>query len=293
MRSSQDEPTCIMYAKDVDDENNAEFEMVSNIDGEIELQEIEEWKHKWTPKKAGGRRKKDYGYVTYKLLKGKESDSFPDSSFEHRALTIALRQWGLRTKDIRFKRVYNENEVADIEVKFQKREDNHIFRENKNTLANAYYPNGRAIGGDMVFNDSIFWSKDGKPRNAHELQPENYPNPKTTTKLKTYNLVHVMMHEGGHALGLKHQEECRECIMYPYYSGKVVLHDEGDRKYSVHGQELPLTREAVESYMKYGVIPQPVGKAHDVDRIQMFYGKRSINQRIIDYFRRRMLRKWN
>ena len=65
MRSSQDEPTCIMYAKDVDDENNAEFEMVSNIDGEIELQEIEEWKHKWTPKKAGGRRMKDYGYVTY------------------------------------------------------------------------------------------------------------------------------------------------------------------------------------------------------------------------------------
>ena len=53
MRSSQDEPTCIMYAKDVDDENNAEFEMVSNIDGEIELQEIEEWKHKLTPKKAG------------------------------------------------------------------------------------------------------------------------------------------------------------------------------------------------------------------------------------------------
>ena len=43
MRSSQDEPTCIMYAKDVDDENNAEFEMVSNIDGEIELQEIEEF----------------------------------------------------------------------------------------------------------------------------------------------------------------------------------------------------------------------------------------------------------
>ena len=33
--------------------------------------------------------------------------------------------------------------------------------------------------------------------------------------------------------------------------------------------------------------------AHDVDRIQSFYGKRTINQRIIDYFRRRMLRKWN
>ena len=81
--------------------------------------------------------------------------------------------------------------------------------------------------------------------------------------------------------------------MYPFYSGKVVLHDKGDRKYSIYGQELPLTREAVETYKKSGVTPEPVGQAHDVDRIQIFYGKRSMNQRIIDYFRRRMLRKWN
>ncbi len=52
MRASQDEPTCIMYAKDVDDEENDDFEMVSNIDGEIELLEIKEWKHKWEPEKA-------------------------------------------------------------------------------------------------------------------------------------------------------------------------------------------------------------------------------------------------
>ena len=295
MRASQDEPTCIIYAKDVDDEENDDFEMVSNIDGEIELLEIKEWKHKWEPEKAKGRRggTKDYGYVTYKLLKGKESDSFPDSSFEHKALAIALRQWGLRTRDIRFKRLYKESETADIEVKFQKREDNHIFKENKHVLAYAYFPNGRAIGGDMVFNDSIFWSKDGKPRNAHDLLPETYPDPKTRTTLKTYNLVHVMLHEGGHALGLQHQEECKECMMYPYYSGKVVLHDEGDRKYLVHGKELPLTKEAVENYKSSGYIAQPIGMAHDVDRIQSFYGKRTINQRIVDYFRRRMLRKWN
>ena len=94
--------------------------------------EIDEWDHKWGS-----------GTVTYKLLKGKESKSFPDSSFEHRALTIALRTWGLRTKNIKFKRIYKENEVADIEVKFQKREEYHYFKEKKGVLASAYFPHGR------------------------------------------------------------------------------------------------------------------------------------------------------
>ena len=44
--------------------------------------------------------------------------------------------------------------------------------------------------------------------------------------------------------------------VYPYHSGKVLLHE------------------------------------HDVDRIQQFDGKRSISNQIIEYFRKRMTRKW-
>jgi len=216
---------------------------------EFSTAEIEEWKHKWTPKK--GRR--GHGYVTYKLIS--ESRSFPDSSFEHQALSIALRQWGLRTKDIRFKRVRG-NANADIVVKFATKKEDKYFRDKPNVLAYAYMPTKNPIGGDMVFNDSIWWSKNGDSVNAHELDPDNYP-PNTKTKIRTYNLIHVMIHEGGHALGLKHHPNCKKCVMYPYYSGKVVLH------------------------------------SHDVSRIQSFYGKRSISKRIIEYFRRRMIRKWS
>ena len=84
-------------------DNDEQFD--TNIDMDFSYNAIEEWKHKWQPKKASGRKgsKRDYGYVTYKVTN--ESKHFPNSKFEDKALAIALRQWGLRTMDIRFKRV--------------------------------------------------------------------------------------------------------------------------------------------------------------------------------------------
>jgi hypothetical protein len=64
------------------------------------------------------------------------------------------------------------------------------------------------------------------------------------------------------------------------------------RTYKVHGAEMKLPWESVEYYKEQGVPVESVGLAHDVDRIQRFYGKRRINNRIIEYFRKRMSRKW-
>ena len=79
-------------------DNDEHFD--TNIDMDFSYAAIEEWKHKWTPKSAVGRKgsKRDYGYVTYKVTN--EAKHFPDSKFEDSALAIALRQWGLRTNDI-------------------------------------------------------------------------------------------------------------------------------------------------------------------------------------------------
>ena len=213
---------------------------------------IQEWKHKWTPKKAVGRKgsKRDYGYVTYKVTN--ESQHFPDSKFEDKALAVALRQWGLRTKHIRFKRVTG---TADIEMRFLTKENDKMFRDKPGTLAYAYFPNGSKLGGDITFNDSVIWTTNGKPINAHKVFPDKYKS-NTKTKLRTYNMVHTLLHECGHAIGLKHCTDHKTCIMYPYYNGRVVLHN------------------------------------HDVERIQRIYGERKLSERILDYFRRRMQRKW-
>ena len=233
-------------------DNDVKFD--SDVDQDFSLSTIQEWKHKWTPKKHKGRRGKvrDYGYVTYKVING--SQHFPDSKFEDKALTIALRQWGLRTKDIRFKRE-RTNKTADIEMHFETKDNDKMFRDRPGTLAYAYFPNGSKIGGDITFNDSVIWTTNGKPVNAHKVFPKKYPV-NTKTKLRTYNMVHTLLHECGHAIGLKHCSTHKTCIMYPYYNGRVVLHN------------------------------------HDSERIQSIYGYRGLKQHFIDYFRRRMLRKW-
>ena len=50
------------------------------------------------------------------------------------------------------------NTNADLVVRFVKQEDDDYLKDKPSVLAYAYFPNGQAIGGDMTFNDSIWWS---------------------------------------------------------------------------------------------------------------------------------------
>lgn len=282
---SSDDGFCFIHANDLEFESNQ---------NDASITEIEERKYLWTPENYVGRdgKKREFGHVTYKVLNG--SRSFPDDTFEKTALTVALRIWGLRTKKIRFKRERDPNKEADITLKFARKEDDEYFRTKPSVLAYAYYPTSSAIGGDITFNDDYIWSVKGGSMSGKEAKEKGLVDPRTPdgNQLKTYNIIHTLTHECGHAIGLKHQTQCKECVMYPFYNEKVQLHDLGDRDYYVNGVRMSLTPDHVKRYTKDYVNLEPAEQAHDVDRIQSLYGKRNVSTYIIDYFRRRVLRRY-
>lgn len=235
--------------------NNEKFE--SNVDSQYES--IEEWKQKWNPNKFIDKNGKtrEFGYVTYKVLNG--SRSFPNDNFEETALIVALREWGLRTQSIRFKRERDPNKKADIILQFKRSANDQFFKDRPSVLAYAYFPTNNEVGGDITFNDDYLWSANGKGMSGKKAKELGLVDPRTSdnVEIRTYNIIHTLIHESGHAIGLVHNESCNECVMFPYYNGRVALHD------------------------------------NDVERIQKFYGKRALSSITIDYFKRRLLGRYS
>lgn len=171
---------------------------------------IDEWNYKW-----------DGPVVTWSL--DNENDDIQPYSVQ-RILTLAFMGWGLHTKQIRFRLIRNTkaDKPADIRVAFKKAAEDDLFSSSPGVLAYAYFPTKTSkIGGDVTFNDDYIWSRDGKGISAHLVNPEQYPDENTPVKIRTYNLQHTAIHEIGHAIGLKHAQNCPKCVMHPYYNGEV------------------------------------------------------------------------
>lgn len=99
---------------------------------------IEEWPHSWKPLPRE---------LSYRL------NSFsPDFKKKHqeRAVTVALRAWRWRLKNLRFRRERNPDVKVDINVEF---EDLAHFDNKKGVLAHCYYPGQGQISGDCHIND--------------------------------------------------------------------------------------------------------------------------------------------
>jgi hypothetical protein len=85
----------------------------------------------------------------------------------------------------------------------------------------------------------------------------------TSSKLQTMGkppLVPILIHEFGHSIGLRHDTAVREAIMYPYF-------DMGATKNQLHQR--------------------------DITRAQTRYGKRTLSQRILNYFSNRRNQAWD
>ena len=157
-----------------------------------------EYPHKW-----------DQKVITYAVIEGtRDAGMF---SKLRKAVGLSFFTWELHIP-VKFKRVKkSQNPNITIEFVNDKNQDEY-FKTRSSVLAYAYYPKTK-YQGIVRFNDyNYHWSHDGKPIMTDKKQ------------VSTWNVVHVLIHELGHSLGLSHAEINNGAdVMDPFYNGKITL----------------------------------------------------------------------
>jgi len=131
--------------------------------------------------------------LTYKL-----HNLSPDiAKLEHqtRAVTVAFRVWRLRIKNLRFRRIYDD-ETPDLDIWFRPAS---FFGGSQNVLAHATYPGQSQFY--IEINDSWDWV-------THAAIADIGHPP----------LVPILIHEIGHVLGLVHDTFSNLSIMFPSFN---------------------------------------------------------------------------
>ena len=160
-----------------------------------------------TQEEFSGKWNKDI--LTYAVLRG--TLDIPGDRPERLAMSLALTTFAAEIP-IKFRRV-KVDDSPDLRVEFKTPVEEPLFAEKPSVLAYAYFPSQGTVSGKVVFNDAYLWSLDGKNKD----------------RKRTWNILHVMIHELGHSLGLSHDTNNNTTdVMDPYYNGKVLHLSDND-----------------------------------------------------------------
>ena len=185
----EEDCACVQYAHDTAKSDFKEFTQ-------------EEWAHRFEGQ-----------LVTYSVIRG--SDDLPGVFPERLATNLAMTTWDAEIQIILEWVPRNMN--PDITIEFRPEAEDEFFKSRPGVLAYAYFPK-TSREGEIVFNDRYVW---GLTEGIVDVtNPDG-----TISRVKQFNLIHTLVHEIGHSLGLRHSEgdSCKNCVMHWQYNGQLDL----------------------------------------------------------------------